>query len=85
MKGRLIDENLPLPAALPTTLAMVHSRQLGEQPSDSFLWEYAITHDPVILTKDADCSQRLQLSGPPPQVVHLRAGNMRRSEFINWL
>lgn len=85
MKGLLIDENLPLPTASPTTMPIVHSRQLGEQPSDTFLWEHAILHDLVILTKDADFSERIQLSGPPPRIVHLRIGNMRRSEFIGWL
>lgn len=85
MNGFLIDENLPLPTALPTTLPIVHSRQLGAQPSDSFLWQHAIAHELVIVTKDADFSERIQLSGPPPRIVHLRVGNMRRTEFIQWL
>ncbi|HPF89210.1 MAG TPA: DUF5615 family PIN-like protein [Flavobacteriales bacterium] len=85
MKGLLIDENLPLPRALPTVLPVVHSRQLGDQPSDSSLWDHAIAHDLVIVTKDADFSQRIQLSGPPPRIVHLRVGNMRRAQFIQWL
>lgn len=85
MKGLLIDENLPLPTALPTTLPIVHSRQLGNQPSDSFLWDHAIARDLVIVTKDADFSQRIQLTGPPPRIIHLRVGNMRRAEFVQWL
>lgn len=85
MKGLLIDENLPLPTALPTSLSVTHSRQLGDQPSDSFLWQYAKENGLVIVTKDADFSERIQLSGPPPRVVHLRVGNMRRTEFIQWL
>lgn len=56
MKGLLVDENLPLPTALPTTLPIVHSRHFGDQPSDSFLWEHAAVHDLVIITKDADFS-----------------------------
>ncbi len=85
MKGLLIDENLPMPTALPTTLAIIHSRQLGDQPSDPFLWQHAIDHDLAIVTKDADFSERIQLTGPPPRIVHLRIGNMRRAEFVNWL
>jgi len=85
MKGLLIDENLPLPTALPASLPIVHSRQLGIQPSDSFLWQYAIDHDLVIVTKDADFSQRIQLGGPPPRIVHLLVGNMRRADLIQWL
>ncbi len=85
MKGILIDENLPFPPALPTQLPVVHSRELGTQPSDTFLWQYAMANDLVILTKDADFSERIQLSGPPPRIVHLRVGNLRRSDFIRWL
>ena len=85
MKGLLIDENLPLPTAPPTTLPIVHSRQLGAQPSDSFLWQHAIAHDFVTVSKDADFSERIQLSEPPPRVAHLRVSNMRRTDFIQWL
>lgn len=85
MKGLLIDENLPMPTALPTALPIMHSRQLGAQPSDSYLWQYATAHDLVIISKDADFTQRIQLAGPPPRVVHLRIGNLRRSAFIQWL
>ena len=37
------------------------------------------------MTKDADFSQRIVLSVPPPRVVHLRVGNMRSGEFAAWL
>lgn len=84
MKGLLIDENLPLPTALPTSLTITHSRQLGPQPSDAELWEHARAHDLLIVTKDADFLHRIHLQGPPPRVVHLKAGNMRRAAFIAW-
>jgi len=85
MKGLLIDENLPMPTALPTELPVVHSTQLETQASDSTIWTYAAEKDLVILTKDSDFSDRIQLSGPPPRVIHLRVGNMRRAEFLSWL
>jgi predicted nuclease of predicted toxin-antitoxin system len=37
--------------------------------------------DLVIATKDADFSGRIILQSPPPRVVHLRFGNLRRGEF----
>jgi predicted nuclease of predicted toxin-antitoxin system len=85
MKGLLIDENLPLPTALPTSLPIVHSRQLGTQPSDTEIWEHARSRDLVIVSKDADFLHRIQVEGPPPRVVHIRVGNMRRAAFITWL
>ena len=85
MKGLLIDENLPLPTALPTALPITHSRQLGNQPSDTAIWDHALANDLLILTKDSDFVQRITMQGPPPRVVHLRVGNMRRSVFITWL
>jgi predicted nuclease of predicted toxin-antitoxin system len=39
----------------------------------------------AIVTKDADFSQRIILTSPPPRVIHLRIGNMRREEFGEWL
>jgi predicted nuclease of predicted toxin-antitoxin system len=84
MKGILIDENLPFPADLPTSLPVVHARQLGEQVSDSELWVHAGANELVIVTKDADFSARVKIEGPPPRIVHLRVGNMRRAEFLNW-
>jgi predicted nuclease of predicted toxin-antitoxin system len=35
----------------------------------------------AIITKDADFSGRIILHTPPPWIVHLRFGNLRRKEF----
>ena len=53
--------------------------------SDATLWEHAQRHDLAIVTKDADFSQRIILTLPPPRVIHLRVGNMRRRDFEGWL
>ena len=39
----------------------------------------------MIVTKDADFSDRILVSAPPPWIVHLRFGNMRRREFHQFL
>lgn len=85
MKGLLVDENLPMPTALPTALPIVHSTHVEVQATDSRIWAFAAENDLVILTKDSDFSDRIQLSGPPPKVIHLRVGNMRRAVFLSWL
>jgi predicted nuclease of predicted toxin-antitoxin system len=35
----------------------------------------------VIVSKDTDFSDRIIVQTPPPWVVHLRFGNMRRREY----
>jgi len=85
MKGLLIDENLPLPTALPTNLTIHHSTQLGLQSSDTEIWSFAKVNDLAIVTKDADFSDRISLTAPPPRVVHIRVGNLRRKDLIIWL
>ena len=35
----------------------------------------------VIVSKDADFSDRIIIYSPPPWVVHLRFGNLRKKDF----
>lgn len=35
----------------------------------------------VIVSKDADFSDRIIIHSPPPWVVHLRFGNLRKKDF----
>jgi predicted nuclease of predicted toxin-antitoxin system len=85
MRGFLFDENLPCVPSLQTCLPVTHALDLGARPTDSQLWTHAQQNDLVIVTKDADFSQRIVLGAPPPRVIHLRVGNMRRREFAAWL
>ncbi len=85
MNGFLFDENLPRVTSLPTSFPVIHAVDLGERLTDTELWNYAKENGLVIVSKDADFSQRIVLSSPPPRVVHLRVGNLRRRDFSNWL
>ena len=75
----IIDENLP--ASLETKLGpgCIHSTALGARLTDEQLWLRARVSTGVILTKDADFFDRLALYGPPPKVVWVRLGNLRRA------
>lgn len=81
MNGFLFDQNLPARLTFVPSLSLIHATALGQSPSDSQIWLYAKTHDLVIVTKDADFSGRIILTQPPPRVVHLRFGNLRRADF----
>lgn len=81
MKGFLLDENLPLRLTFSPRLPVVAFSQVGRNPSDSQIWDFAQQHELVIVSKDADFSDRIMMQSPPPWVVHLRFGNLRRKEF----
>jgi predicted nuclease of predicted toxin-antitoxin system len=85
MTGFLLDENLPQPLKFVPSLPVIHVRDLGSSLSDSVVWEYAKTHQLVIVTKDSDFSERIMISRPPPRIVHLRLGNMRLTAFHTFL
>jgi predicted nuclease of predicted toxin-antitoxin system len=77
----LIDENLSphlKHALIPHTA--IHTRDLGESLSDSWLWDHATAHRLVVLTKDADFVNRMQVSPverSPRAVIQLHCGNLR--------
>jgi predicted nuclease of predicted toxin-antitoxin system len=81
MKGILFDGNVPSRLRFTPKLPIVRLSKVGRNPSDSRIWEYARRHDLVIVTKDTDFSDRIMASSPPPRVVHLRFGNLRRNEY----
>ena len=85
MKGFLFDENLPRRIRFTPSLPVTHTGTLGSSPEDAAVWEYARQGELVIVTKDADFSDRILLSQPPPWVVHLRIGNLQRADFHAFL
>ncbi|HVU08319.1 MAG TPA: DUF5615 family PIN-like protein [Verrucomicrobiae bacterium] len=58
---------------------------LGKAVSDTSIWEYAKRNSFAIVSKDTDFSNRIMPAAPPPWVVHLQIGNMRKKEFHKFL
>ncbi len=85
MNGFLFDENLPRRMRFTPSRPVKHVEALGTSPEDATIWEYARQGGLVIVTKDADFSDRILLTQPPPWVVHLRIGNLRRADFHAFL
>jgi predicted nuclease of predicted toxin-antitoxin system len=81
MARYLIDVNLPYRFSLWAGDDFIHGRDLGERWSDSELWAYARIHDLIIVSKDADFSERILVSSPPPRVVLIPFGNMKMRDF----
>ncbi len=85
MKGFLFDENLPTNIKFSPSLPVEYVTDIGESLSDTEIWECAKINNLVIVTKDADFSNRIIISNPPPKVIHLRFGNMRKKDFHAFL
>ena len=63
----------------------VHVRSLSmSNASDSFLWEYALQNEYVIVSKDQDFFNRILQDSLGPAIVWLRIGNSTVKELLNW-
>ncbi len=81
MKGFFLDENLPSRIQFTPSLPVFTTSDISSSPTDTDVWEFTRRRELVIVSKDADFSQRIILQTPPPWVVHLRFGNLRRKAF----
>lgn len=81
MKGFLFDANIPSRLQFKPALPLLSLSAIGQNPTDSEVWNYAAIHRLVIVSKDTDFSDRIIIRTPPPWVVHIRFGNMRKREF----
>ena len=80
----LFDENLPprLSHLADIYPASVHVRDVGlKNVPDELVWQYAKSHDLVIVSKDSDFHHRSLLFGFPPKVIWLRRGNCSVQEI----
>jgi predicted nuclease of predicted toxin-antitoxin system len=76
MKGFLLDENLPSRLKCLPGLPAVPFSKAGEHPSDTDIWNFALQHELVIVSKDADFSDRIIMQSPPE-----RNGCMARAVY----
>ncbi len=81
MARYLIDVNLPCYFSLWNDPSYVYVKDLDDEWTDSEIWHYARRNDLTIVTKDADFSDRVLLSEPPPRVIQIRLGNLKMRDF----
>jgi predicted nuclease of predicted toxin-antitoxin system len=53
--------------------------------SDLEIWEYAKTHEFILVTQDSDFNDIYLLKGFPPKILWLQAGNIRTNELADLL
>lgn len=85
----LVDAQLPPALARMITRAghtAEHVVDLGMlDADDSPIWDYALQHGAVIVTKDEDFPHRSGQSATVPAIVWLRIGNASRRALLEWL
>ena len=81
MPTYLIDENMPYYFRLWNNSDFIHQLDLEPQAKDKTIWAYAKEYNLTIVTKDADFSERIKLSQPPPRVIHFKVGNLSVRQF----
>ncbi len=58
-----------------------HVKDIDDTLKDSEIWKYAKENSLTIVTKDADFSDFVLMSEPPPRVIHVKLGNMKIRDF----
>ena len=81
----IVDENLPYHFSLWHSNEFIHVFDLPEIKSDEEIWQYARNENLIIITKDADFSNKIMYSPPPPKVIHFKIGNLSIKELYNFL
>lgn len=85
----LVDSQLP--PALARWIATqghtaTHVLALGmEAADDSILWQHALAHNQVVISKDEDFVDRWLLRGEEVPLVWIRKGNCSNRALIEWL
>lgn len=82
----LVDSQLPPALARHIDAcgtACIHVRDVGlTRALDQTIWDYARSHNLVIVSKDRDFRDMAILKGSPPQVIWVRVGNCRLADLI---
>ena len=85
MRTLFVDENLPRTLGERIAERVIHATDLGSRLSDDEIWRRGKAGDWVVLTQDTDFFDRMVLEGPPPRVVWVRTGNLRRKAMEDLL
>ncbi|HEY6898705.1 MAG TPA: DUF5615 family PIN-like protein [Rhodocyclaceae bacterium] len=85
----VVDAQLP-PALARWLAAQGHDAQhvldLGMLDApDTAIWNYALSADAVIVTKDEDFALRASAATQPPFILWLRIGNARNPVLLGWV
>ncbi len=85
----LVDVNLPKWFSFFNNENFLHVVDINPRMTDVEIWEYAIKHNKVILTKDTDFYSKSISLAITPKVIWFQLGNMTLAELhhyfeLNW-
>lgn len=85
----LVDVNLPKRFEFFNQENFLHVVDINPRMTDEEIWDYAIQHNKVILTKDADFYNKAISSSIKPKIIYFRLGNitlagMHQFFELNW-
>ena len=81
----LVDFNLPYYFSLWNDDDYIHQADIDDTWTDKQIWKYARENNLIIITKDTDFYNSIQVSEPHPKVIHLKIDNMRLKEMHEFL
>ncbi len=85
MFNYLIDENLPSSIPYWNKKNFTHASELINIRYDTDIWQYALTNDLVIITKDTNFYYRSLATSGAPKVVWIKAGKMKSKNFNRFI
>jgi len=77
----LVDVNLPKNFSFFNDPKFVHIADIDPSMSDNDVWQYAINHQYVILTKDTDFYMKFVTEKNKPRVIFFQTGNTSLKEL----
>jgi predicted nuclease of predicted toxin-antitoxin system len=71
----LVDVNLPKKFSFFNSSDFIHVSDIDSTLTDNDIWEFAIAHQLIVLTKDSDFYEMFLAKETHPKVVTLKFGN----------
>ena len=84
MNSFLVDVNLPKNFSFFNHENFVFVTDINSKMTDSEIWNYAITDDLIILTKDVDFYSRLLIADVCPKIIYFKLGNYSLKQLHNY-
>ena len=80
----LVDVNLPKFFSFFNSNNFIFVSDINLEMTDTEIWNYALEHNFVILTKDTDFLNRVLVSGTSPKVIYFQLGNCSLKELYQY-
>jgi predicted nuclease of predicted toxin-antitoxin system len=81
----LVDANLPYYFDLWNSPRFIHVNDLNDTWTDEEIWDYARQNNLIIISKDADFSNKIIVKTPPPKVIQIKLGNLKIRDLHKFL